>query len=100
MGLAGLDLHLALPDFRYRAVFHGIVENEVCPVYIGLCEAKPVPRPSEVADTQWIPWNGFAAACLSPDHGAYADFSIWSLMEGRQLSESGCVDRLFEGLLH
>lgn len=99
LGLTGLNLHLALPDFRYRACFQGIVENEICPVFIGLCDKKPLPNHAEVADTKWIPWEAFASACLSPAQGAYADFSVWSLMEGRQLLDSESVTALFDGRL-
>ncbi len=44
-----------LPDFRYRAVdASGIVENEVCPVFIALAEGDPQPAASEVCEWQWV----------------------------------------------
>lgn len=49
-------LELVLPDFRYRAVdASGVVENEVCPVYVaGLASgAQLVPNPQEVAEVAW-----------------------------------------------
>ncbi len=49
---------LVLPHFRYRAVdASGIVENEVCPVYVadyaGDPGHLPRPDPGEVADAAW-----------------------------------------------
>ena len=34
LGLEVADLRPALPDYRYRAEFRGVVENEICPVYV------------------------------------------------------------------
>jgi isopentenyl-diphosphate delta-isomerase len=54
LGLTVRDLRVLLPDFRYRAVdASGIVENEVCPVYIAVTDDEPWPNPAEVMDEQW-----------------------------------------------
>lgn len=59
---------IALPDFRYRAVdASGIVENEVCPVYVARLESELRPAPEEVADWAWIdPAKLSSAAALTP----------------------------------
>lgn len=45
----------ALPDFRYRAVdASGIVENEVCPVFVALAHSDPEPAASEVCEWKWV----------------------------------------------
>jgi isopentenyl-diphosphate Delta-isomerase len=55
----GLEVHgidCVLPDFRYRAVdASGIVENEVCPVYVATAQGDPQPNPDEVMDHRWVP---------------------------------------------
>ncbi|WLP88782.1 isopentenyl-diphosphate Delta-isomerase [Gordonia sp. NB41Y] len=56
LGVEIADLRCVLPDFRYRAVdASGVVENEVCPVYL----ARPVgtvrPDPDEVMEFAWTP---------------------------------------------
>ncbi|KGJ82869.1 isopentenyl-diphosphate delta-isomerase [Cryobacterium roopkundense] len=48
------DISATLPDFRYRAVDgSGIVENEICPVYIATTASEPVPNPDEVIEFAW-----------------------------------------------
>lgn len=54
LGLRISDLRLALPDFRYRAVdASGIVENEICPVWLARTDDVPSPHADEVAEHAW-----------------------------------------------
>ncbi len=52
------DLELVLPEFSYRAVDpSGIVEHELCPVWIGRFRAADLsPDPTEVMETCWVEW--------------------------------------------
>lgn len=44
-----------LPDFRYRAVdASGIVENEICPVFVARTDGDPRPLADEVCEWQWV----------------------------------------------
>ena len=45
LGLEVADLRPALPGYRYRAEFRGVVENEICPVYLGRFTGSPAPDP-------------------------------------------------------
>lgn len=55
LGVTVTDLHLVLPDFRYRATdASGIVENEVCPVFTAVTLDEIHPDPDEVAEFRWI----------------------------------------------
>lgn len=68
LGLEVDDLRLLLPTFRYRAVMDdGTVENEICPVYLGLCSSPGglAPDPAEVDDHAWEPWADFRADVLA-----------------------------------
>lgn len=59
LGLAVVDLALALPGFRYRAVMaDGTVENEMCPVLVGRCPDPDAldPDPAEVGAAEWVPF--------------------------------------------
>jgi isopentenyl-diphosphate delta-isomerase len=51
LGIRLAELRLVLPDFRYRAVdSNGVVEYEVCPVYVARAVGEPVLNPAEVAE--------------------------------------------------
>lgn len=55
LGLELDDVTVTLPDFRYRAVdSSGIVENEICPVYLATANMDPVPNPDEVVEFAWV----------------------------------------------
>lgn len=58
-GELGIDTHSVepvLPDFAYRAVdASGVVENEVCPVFVARTDDPVRPHPDEVAETRWVP---------------------------------------------
>jgi isopentenyl-diphosphate delta-isomerase len=55
LGIAVEDLVCVLPDFRYRATdASGVVENELCPVYLATTRDQPVPSPDEVMELAWV----------------------------------------------
>src|SRR5690606_902937 len=59
MGIRDVTLTLALPEFRYRARWRDIWENEICPVFVGHFNGTPSPNPQEVAATAWMDWADF-----------------------------------------
>ncbi len=77
------DLRLVLPRFRYRAEQDGVVENEMCPVYVALAPGPVDPDPTEVGETAWEPWADFRGAVLS---GA-REVSVWCREQVEQLPE-------------
>lgn len=83
LGLEVTDLASALPDFRYRAVDPGgIVENEICPVFVGSVATDEVrPDPDEVGDHAWVPWSDFVAAIRATPQV----YSPWSVLQVPQL---------------
>ncbi|TFD72116.1 isopentenyl-diphosphate Delta-isomerase [Cryobacterium fucosi] len=55
LGLELDDVTVTLPEFRYRAVdSSGIVENEICPVYLASSSREPVPNADEVVEFAWV----------------------------------------------
>ena len=55
LGLELSAISKALPDFRYRAVdASGVVENEVCPVFVAQTESEPRPAADEVCEWEWV----------------------------------------------
>ncbi|MGO2774552.1 MAG: isopentenyl-diphosphate Delta-isomerase [Brachybacterium tyrofermentans] len=62
LGLEVRGVRAALPDFRYRAVdASGVVENEICPVFIADAVGEPTPNPAEVMDLRWVAPGEIAA---------------------------------------
>jgi isopentenyl-diphosphate delta-isomerase type 1 len=84
LGLRNIQLTIALPEFRYRAEKDGIVENEICPVLIGVTDGEPVPNPSEVASLRWIDWHEFLSSVDQPE----SDISPWAKQEVQLLTQS------------
>ncbi|WP_309650457.1 isopentenyl-diphosphate Delta-isomerase [Nocardioides sp.] len=65
VGVRALGVTLMLPAFRYRAVMpDGVVENEMCPVFVATAEGEPDPDPREVEDHRWVDWADFRRAVL------------------------------------
>ena len=55
LGLVLGDLEPLLPDFRYRAVDPGgVVEHEVCPVWLGRTTTPPRLNPDEAVEWTWV----------------------------------------------
>ncbi len=82
VGLRVRDLELALPSFRYRAVdASGIVEHEICPVYVARADSDPQPNPDEVAEYRWVDPLDLAASLAATPWA----FSPWLVMQSEQL---------------
>ncbi|MFG6502544.1 isopentenyl-diphosphate Delta-isomerase [Microbacterium sp. P05] len=83
LGITVSDLEISLPSFRYRAVdASGIVENEICPVYIARTTDLLQPHPSEVVDTRWVAPHDLAAALTATPWA----FSPWLVLQAEQLA--------------
>ena len=64
LGLQIEGLRLLLPRFRYRAAMDGVVENEMCPVFVATASDAVRPDPAEVEQTRWEPWIEFREGVL------------------------------------
>jgi isopentenyl-diphosphate Delta-isomerase len=63
LGVGIADLRCVLPDFRYHAVASdGVVENELCPVFIATATGPVRAHPDEVMDHTWVPWDDLTVA--------------------------------------
>lgn len=84
LGMRVTGLRPALASFSYRAVdAGGVVENEVCPVYVARAQGEPRPAPDEVAEWRWAEWDDVVEVArrtpwlLSP----------WSVLQITELAE-------------
>jgi isopentenyl-diphosphate delta-isomerase len=83
LGMRVSDLVCALSDYRYKTPrFRGVIENEICPVYLGRTHDEPKPNQEEVAAYQWIPWRAF----ISSIKNNRKRYSYWSIDEAMLLS--------------
>lgn len=81
LGVEVDDLHVALPDFRYRAVdASGVVENEICPVFVGRVRGTLAPDPAEVGEHLWVAWSDLVAAARATP-GVYSPWSVLQVPE-------------------
>lgn len=90
LGTAPIELRMALPGYRYRAVdASGLVEHELCPVLVGVIEAGALdPDPDEVAEWQWVRWRETAEAMRAAPFA----FSPWSIEQVGLLAEAGALE--------
>lgn len=67
--LAAQDFTIILPTYRYTTPsYHGIVENEFCPVYFARTTAEPNPNPLEVENYQWLDWAELIRQAAADGH--------------------------------
>lgn len=85
LGMSVHGLHEALPDFHYCCEHLGVVENEICPVWLARTLDEPYPNPGEVAATRWISWNEFRHLLTMDAAGHY---SPWCKLETVLLENS------------
>ncbi len=90
LGLRGVELKMALPDYRYRAEKDGVVENEICPVLVGFTDQVPSLNPAEVAETKWVAWEDFLASTRRVD----CELSPWAVEEGLLLDKSPVLRKM------
>lgn len=87
LGLEVSDLLSALPGYRYRAQFRGVVENEICPVYLGRCTGDPAPNPTEVAEWELLEWAAFRRRQETEGDA----WSPWCREQARLIEAAGLV---------
>jgi isopentenyl-diphosphate delta-isomerase len=86
LGIGLHGLRLVLPDFRYRAVMdNGMVENELCPVFVASTTDQPVPDRAEIDAFDWVPWETFADEVLRQGR----DVSLWCARQIASLAAIG-----------
>jgi isopentenyl-diphosphate delta-isomerase len=82
------NVHCFVPNYRYKATFLGVMEHEICPVFVGQYEGDFDLNPSEVEATQDVVWSDFIQSILDPLDTSYDHLSIWCREEAVLLNES------------
>jgi isopentenyl-diphosphate Delta-isomerase len=82
LGLEVGDVRLVLPAFRYRATMSdGVVENEMCPVFVATTTGTVAADPEEVDSFEWVGWEAFRSSVL----GGSREVSPWCVDQVRAL---------------
>ena len=69
-------------DFQYCFSKDGVMENEICPVFMGFYDGAVRPRPDEIQAVQWIKWEDWVSETIQhPDL-----YSPWCVEETRILA--------------
>jgi isopentenyl-diphosphate delta-isomerase len=88
LGITLDSVTMAVPDFRYRAVdASGVVENEICPVFIAVTSDTPRPADDEVAEFEWVD----ARALLESLEKSPWAFSPWLTLQLPALEAAGLL---------
>lgn len=89
LGMQATDFRVVLPKYRYTTPpYNGIIENEVCPVYVARAASVPQPNPEEVDAYKWMKWQDYVAACESDPGDIY---SWWCKDQLKQLKEQDLI---------
>jgi isopentenyl-diphosphate delta-isomerase len=70
--------------YRYCFTRDGVMENEICPILVGMVDHEPVMNPNEVQAVRWREWTAFLAD-IQRDPTSYTE---WCVAEARILHNS------------
>ncbi len=71
-----------LSDYMYCFTKDGIMENEICPVFVGFYDDMIRPNPLEVASVKWISWKDWLEETMKNPE----DYSPWCVEETKILA--------------
>lgn len=96
LGIDLKEVYEILPDFSYKAEMNGIVENELCPVFVGFTDLKPIINKDEIENIRWIKWPNFLKE-IKQNPGKY---SIWCEQEVKLLAKNKEFLKLYDQCGH
>lgn len=89
LGMSATDFEAILPDYRYTTPpYNGIIENEICPVYVAKAVGQPKSNPEEVDAHKWVDWQEFIEAAETDKNDFY---SWWCKDQLKQLKTNPII---------
>lgn len=83
LGLHPVRLNEVAP-YRYCHSRDGVMENEICPILVGIVDEEPMINPDEVEAVRWTEWKAFLEAIeRNPKQ-----YSEWCIEEARILERT------------
>ena len=92
LGLELSEVFEVLPEFRYKAEKDGVVENELCPVFVGFTDDQPKLNQEEVEQIRWMPWIEFVQEITNNPQ----NWSPWCVEEVQLLNKNKNFNSLLE----
>lgn len=97
LGLTGkFKLFNVLPNYRYCATHLGVMENEICPVFVGFCDNGLTLNPDEAQATQEVSWPDFVESIKDPKDSTWDHLSVWCREEAVLLDGSAEFQSLYK----
>ncbi len=93
---ANFKLFNVLPKYRYCATHLGVMENEICPVFVGFSDNDMTLNPDEVQATQEVNWTDFVAAIKDSNDDTWDHLSVWCREEAILLDQSKAFQKLYK----
>lgn len=91
LGMTACNFDLLLPKYRYTSpAYNGIIENEICPVYIAQFVDDSCINPDETEAIRWIKWQDFIKEAESDKTGK---FSWWCKDQLKQIKNNELIKR-------
>jgi isopentenyl-diphosphate delta-isomerase len=96
LGMQVSDIQVVLPDYRYiTPPFKGIIENEICPVFVARLAGGPKPNPEEIETLEWLDWSAYVAHITAqPDK-----YSYWAKDQLTQLQASELISHYSQPII-
>ncbi|XOU94915.1 MAG: isopentenyl-diphosphate Delta-isomerase [Candidatus Kerfeldbacteria bacterium] len=92
LGLEIEEIHEVLPDYRYKAEKEGLVENEICPVFIAFTNNQPILNKQEVESTKLMVWPEFIKEIKNNPN----NWSPWCVEEVILLEKNNLFNKLLK----
>jgi isopentenyl-diphosphate delta-isomerase len=89
LGIEATPLEVVAP-YRYCFTRDGMMENEICPLLVGIVDSEPVANPREVEAVRWIEWEAF----LGEIEHEPLRYSEWCVEEARILDRTPRVRQI------
>jgi isopentenyl-diphosphate Delta-isomerase len=70
--------------YRYCFTKDGVMENEICPILVGIVDHEPVLNPDEVQAVRWMEWKAFLKAIELN----LKDYSAWCVEQAQILDKT------------
>lgn len=83
LGIEKITHKLKISDYRYRFEFGGIVENEICPIFIARFYGKIKVNPLEVQSIELLSWEDFILKLRQNQ----CEFTPWCIAETKIIQD-------------